>query len=151
MMTTWTFLSSLKSVVFPVHLALYVPWNLHISYFLPSIYLYFSLSFFFNLSLYSSLVRTQSLSSTDTHANSLPIPHKHTQKNDRPSSIWAHLKGFSVCRMLWGVCVNELHLSCEMMAQLGKQKCKVWQFKRMCFVSVYEQHLRDSICIKAGL
>lgn len=51
--------------------------------------------------------------------------------------------------MLRGICVNELHHSCEMMAQLGKQKCKVWQFKRMCFVSVCKQHLGDSICIKA--
>lgn len=47
--------------------------------------------------------------------------------------------------MLQGICVNELHHSCEMMAQLGKQKCKVWQFKRMCFVSVCKQHLRDGM------
>lgn len=69
----------------------------------------------------------------------------YENNNDRPSLIWAHLKSFSVCRMLRGICVNELHHSCEMMAQLGKQKCKVWQFKWMCFVSVYKQHLRDSI------
>lgn len=37
------------------------------------------------------------------------------------------------------------------MAQLGEQKCKVWQFKRMCFVSVWEQHLRDNICMKMHL
>lgn len=76
---------------------------------------------------------------------------RRKKRNDSPSLIWAHLKSFSVCRMLRGICVNELHHSCEMMAQLGKQKCKVWQFKWMCFVSVCKQHLRDSICIKAGL
>lgn len=71
---------------------------------------------------------------------------KKKKKNyDSPSLISAHLKSFSVCRMLWGICVNELHHSCEMMAQLGKQKCKVWQFKWMCFVSVCKQHLRDSM------
>lgn len=47
------------------------------------------------------------------------------QNSDSPSLISAHLKSFSVCRMLRGICVNELHHSCEMMAQLGKQKCKV--------------------------
>lgn len=37
------------------------------------------------------------------------------------------------------------------MAQLGEQKCKVWQFNRMCFVSVWEQHLRDNMCMKMRL
>ena len=64
------------------------------------------------------------------------------------SLIWAHLRGF--CKngeSCEAVGVNEVDLSRGMMVQLGEQKCKVWQFKWMCFVSVYEQHLRDTLCI----
>lgn len=70
---------------------------------------------------------------------------RRLQKHDTLSLISAHLKSFSACRMFQGICVNELHYSSGMMAQLGKQKCKVWQFTQMCFVSVYKQHLWDSM------
>lgn len=72
------------------------------------------------------------------------LNHK-LQKHDTLSLISAHLKSFSACRMFQGICVNELHYSSGMMAQLGKQKCKVWQFTQMSFVSVYKQHLWDSM------
>lgn len=74
-----------------------------------------------------------------------------TQAEESASLIWARLRVFIEPRLLWSCRVNEKDLSCGLMAQLGEQKCKVWQFKRMCFVSVCERHLWDNVCMKPCL